>query len=249
VESLLHRHTDDVARDWPLVLFCHGGPHAVDTGMYTHGIFFYLATGHHVLSVNYGGSLGFGQAQVDGLLGHVGRHDVDDVMAALSDAQRRYHLTGPVIVSGGSHGGFLTAHLTARYPERFCAAVLRNPVIDIGSMYFASDIPDWCLAESGAAGPSDVAAMLAASPSRFCSERMTVPTIIGLGLGDLRVPISQGRAWFALIKTLSPGTPVRLLEYPGTGHAMDSPQAAMDFAAHSVAFIKQHGATSGKEGS
>ena len=38
-----------------------------------------------------------------------------------------------VIVMGGSHGGYLTAHLSAKYPETFIGAVLRNPVIDLPS--------------------------------------------------------------------------------------------------------------------
>ena len=38
-----------------------------------------------------------------------------------------------VIVMGGSHGGYLAAHLSAKYPESFIGAILRNPVIDLPS--------------------------------------------------------------------------------------------------------------------
>ena len=38
-----------------------------------------------------------------------------------------------VVVMGGSHGGYLTAHLSAKYPEMFRGAILRNPVIDLVS--------------------------------------------------------------------------------------------------------------------
>ena len=34
---------------------------------------------------------------------------------------------------GGSHGGYLTAHLSAKYPDTFIGAILRNPVIDLPS--------------------------------------------------------------------------------------------------------------------
>ena len=42
--------------------------------------------------------------------------------------------SGQVIVMGGSHGGYLTAFLSAKYPKLFKAAILRNPVIDLLSM-------------------------------------------------------------------------------------------------------------------
>lgn len=34
---------------------------------------------------------------------------------------------------GGSHGGYLTAFLSAKYPDLFIGAILRNPVIDLPS--------------------------------------------------------------------------------------------------------------------
>ncbi len=49
---------------------------------------------------------------------------------------------------GGSHGGFLTAHLAGQHPDAFAAAVLRNPVCDLSVMVHVSDIPDWCYIEA-----------------------------------------------------------------------------------------------------
>ena len=54
------------------------------------------------------------------------------------------HLNPPCIdplmigIVGGSHGGFLTAHMSARYPDVYKVAALRNPVINIPSMVTAS---------------------------------------------------------------------------------------------------------------
>ncbi|KAK1861741.1 hypothetical protein I4F81_004321 [Pyropia yezoensis] len=54
------------------------------------------------------------------------------------------------------HGGFLGAHLSARYPATYATAVLRNPVVDVASMAGGTDILDWCYAEAGVAAAGGV---------------------------------------------------------------------------------------------
>ena len=44
------------------------------------------------------------------------------------------------VVWGGSHGGFIGAHLAGQQPGRFKGVMLRNPVINIASMTHTTDI-------------------------------------------------------------------------------------------------------------
>jgi acylaminoacyl-peptidase len=79
--------------------------------------------------VNYRGSTGFGETALQSLPGNIGRHDVSDMLAAVDAAVAMgVAREGALAVVGGSHGGFLAAHLIGQAPLRFRTAVLRNPV-------------------------------------------------------------------------------------------------------------------------
>ncbi|RUP44610.1 hypothetical protein BC936DRAFT_149224 [Jimgerdemannia flammicorona] len=117
----------------PLINYPHGGPHS----SYTTGFSIYnaalVALGFAVAQVNYSGGLGFGQKNVDALVGNIGELEVEDTHAVakylvakgLVDANR-------VALFGGSHGGFVSAFLIGRYPDYYKACVMRNPVINVG---------------------------------------------------------------------------------------------------------------------
>ena len=74
---------------------------------------------------------GFGTTALESLPGRIGTQDVADVVAATKaalDLEPEALDPSKVGVVGGSHGGFLGAHLTAQHPEIFKVAALRNPV-------------------------------------------------------------------------------------------------------------------------
>ncbi|KAJ7153227.1 Alpha/Beta hydrolase protein [Mycena filopes] len=128
----------------PCIQFIHGGPHGATTTAFFPNTVLLALEGYTVSHPNYTGSLGFGETSVRALLGKCGDVDVQDCLATV-----RHLVTlgiaqegkGKQFVVGGSHGGFLTAHLIGQYPDVFTAAVIRNPVIFTDA--FSSDIPDW----------------------------------------------------------------------------------------------------------
>ncbi len=200
--------------------------------------------------VNYTGSLGFGQDWVEALLGRCGELDVRDVIAsakhlvALGIAEEG---KGKQFVSGGSHGGFLSAHCECLSPRRahipknhsvpvigqycnfFSAAVMRNPVINIGSMFATTDIPDWCTVECGVPYAPElvVTPMLYkqlhdASPIAHIANVRT-PVLLLMGGADQRVPPSQGRDYYHALKAL--GKEVEMLWFPENNHSLDKVEA------------------------
>ena len=235
----------------PLVVVPHGGPHSCSTSTYVPGIAL-LASRYAVVLPNYRGSTGFGQRPLTSLLGNIGRMDVDDVMACTRAVIDRYSDSRidsqRIAMCGGSHGGFLTAHCTSQFPTFFKAAAMRNPVTNIASMVTSTDIPDWCHAECfgktldyGAMyrGPTqeEVNTMHKMSPISRISNVQT-PTLISLGLKDLRVPPSQGKEWYFTLR--SRGVPTELLIYPDDNHSLSGPATEADHWIRIMEWFDQH---------
>lgn len=181
IESILLLPPPGESSDLPPLLVCpHGGPHSAFSTAYVPHYSDYLCLygGYAVLLVNYRGSTGYGQKQLNSLPGKIGVVDVHDVYAA---TQAMISLSPPRVsarcaVFGGSHGGFLTAHMIGQYPDLYVAAALRNPVINIPAMFTTSDIPDWCVVEASGLGSYDFTRYQLPSEAQF--QDMTVSSPI-----------------------------------------------------------------------
>jgi acylaminoacyl-peptidase len=225
----------------PLIVIPHGGPHTASSTIYQPSCAFLCGHGRYsLLLVNYRGSTGFGTKFLEALPTRIGDLDVADVMAALASVQDRVDPTR-IAVCGGSHGGFVGAHLTGQFPAMFQAAALRNPVINLPAMVSTTDIPDWCYVE-GIGGryhwdqyrPPSVDEMLQLyqkSPIKLV-DRVQTPTLVALGLKDLRVPPSQGKEWYYALRSKRPQqqqkVPAKLIVYDDDGHAIDAPASEAD---------------------
>ncbi|KAF9920130.1 hypothetical protein FBU30_010071 [Linnemannia zychae] len=225
----------------PLVVFPHGGPHGGFAAEFSVLNLVLVSLGFAVVNVNFTGSLGFGQDSVEALAGRVGDLDVKECLAIRDHILSRGTVDPDrTVITGGSHGGFLTAHLLAADPTGFKAGVMRNPVTDIPSMANLTDITDWCYAVN--ALPYDMEAppsatisnpevfkrFRAASPIEHV-EKVTAPSLVLIGAGDRRVPPSQGIAWWQsrqnkIVKDKSHAVN-RIQIFEGTGHALDSVEA------------------------
>eukprot|EP00035_Acanthoeca_spectabilis_P026746 m.464047 g.464047 ORF g.464047 m.464047 type:complete len:809 (-) comp23288_c0_seq1:29-2455(-) len=230
----------------PLIVWPHGGPHSMTDYVYNPYVASFVALGFVVVAPNYVGSAGYGDEPIIELAsGNVGTLDVADVNGA-ADAVVAAELCSPtdIVAFGGSHGGFLTAHLSAQFPKRYKATVIRNPVIDIASMVGSSDIPSWCWTEVGlhytpgaVPGGTELKKMHDASPlSRV--DRVCAPSLVLIGLQDVRVPVSQGFLWHNALRARGVQTKVRT--YPDDRHPLSSTKCAADVFVHSVAWFQEH---------
>ncbi|CAE7619209.1 APEH [Symbiodinium microadriaticum] len=248
IESVLLLPKLDGPQLCPLIVCPHGGPHSAFTTANVPHYSEYLCrqAGMGILMVNYRGSTGYGSKALNALPGRIGRLDVDDVMAATRAALQLFPtlLDGNNVgVMGGSHGGFLAAHLIGQFPLFFRAAALRNPVTNIPAMFTTSDIPDWTVVEACGSGrydfdsftqptADDMAKMREASPIRYVKDVVS-PVLLCLGANDRRVPYSQGMEYYRALASHrsirdSKQSEVILRVYPECDHAIDKPNGEAD---------------------
>ena len=199
----------------PLIVYPHGGPHSTFVDSFAPDVIFFLKLGFAIIRLNYVGSTGGTRDTADELLGKAGDRDVKDCQSIVEKVLNSMPVLNPdkVVLFGGSHGGFLSAHLSGQYPSVYKAAVMRNPVTDMCTLVGTSDITDWTYAESGITFPEypvqtliptardliDAGKYIAASPIHY-AQRVQGATLLLLGSEDLRVPPQQGINYYRALK-------------------------------------------------
>ncbi|KDN38567.1 alpha/beta-hydrolase [Tilletiaria anomala UBC 951] len=211
----------------PTILMPHGGPHGVTPYTFNAGHATLALLGYQIVMPNYTGSIGNSRAFVERLVGRCGELDIADCLEALRLAGVAE--ADPVYVMGGSHGGFISAHLIGQYPGRFLAAAMRNPVTDIASMVATTDIPDWSYEELGLRfdfehpplylSVPNFRAMRDASPIQHI-KRVEARVLLLAGLSDRRVPPQQSMLYYHALKAL--GKDVDMYTFASADHALDT---------------------------
>ena len=251
VESVVVRSKSAVVAGTklPTIVLPHGGPHANCPAAYVTSTAYLASLGYAVCYCNYRGSTGYGDVALQSLVGGAaGRADVDDCVAVaeravadgVADPER-------LCAVGGSHGGFLAAHLVGQRPDLFRCAVLRNPVTDIAAMVPLTDIPDWCFVEtlgreaySDLPSPEALAAMREASPVRYVHEvaKRDRPVLMLLGGVDLRVPPSNGLRYAAALREAGGRCEVRM--FPEDSHGLLNPRTEFESFVTVAGFLRRN---------
>ncbi|HEX4743535.1 MAG TPA: S9 family peptidase [Candidatus Limnocylindria bacterium] len=192
----------DAARQWPLVLEIHGGPHAAYGNAFFHEFQVLAGRGYAVLYLNPRGSHGYGDHFVQACIGDWGGDDYLDLMAGVDhaltlgwvDPERLY-------VTGGSYGGFMTNWIVG-HTDRFKAAVTQRSISNNVSAFGTSDI-GWHFweCEHGATPWRDPEKLIERSPLTYV-ENVRTPLLILHAERDLRCPIEQAEQLFVALKVL-----------------------------------------------
>ena len=206
----------DETRHYPLILEIHGGPNGYfGTGFNAlHQVL--AGAGYLVLSVNPRGSSTYGADFTAAVFEDWGGEDYLDLMAALDAACRRPYVDARRLgVHGYSYGGYMSAWIVGQ-TERFNAAAIGAPVIDLVSMYGQTDIavtfgePQW-----GGLPHDNFEEYVRRSPLTHAPNVQT-PVLLLHGEADIRVPISQSEEYYVALKRRR--KTVEFVRYPDCSH-------------------------------
>jgi len=202
----------------PIILYIHGGPHTAFGNALMLQLQLFCAAGFAVAFCNPRGSTGYGQDFTD-LGQRWGDIDEKDLLGFLDEVVLRFPLdSSRVGVAGGSYGGYMTNWLTARYPDRFKAAVTDRGICNWTSFYGASDIgPRFTFLELGAKPWENPEVLWQKSPLSL-AHRVQTPTLVVHSEQDHRCPIDQGETWYTVL--LQKGVPTRFFRVPEEGHEL-----------------------------
>ena len=146
-----------------------------------------------------------------------GGEDYQDLMAAVDlVSERAYVDPSRLGVHGYSYGGYMASWI-AGHTDRFRAAVVGAPCIDLFSMYGTSDIGvSFGEVQWGGSLVDAATELIKHSPITYASN-VTAPVLLLHGEADARCPISQSEEYFVVLKRL--GKEVELVRFPGCSHA------------------------------
>jgi dipeptidyl aminopeptidase/acylaminoacyl peptidase len=208
----------DGPRPWPTLFMIHGGPTSVDLDRWNPDVQAYVDMGFCVAMLNYRGSIGFGAAWRDTLIGNIGWPEIEDIVAGHDDLLAR-GVADPArsVILGWSWGGYLTLLMHGMHPDRFIAGVAGVPVADYVSAY-ADESPLLQAYDRALLGgtPDEVPQLMKErSPIEYV-DRVTAPLLLLAGEHDSRCPLPQILNYVERLKAR--GHPHELYLF-GTGHS------------------------------
>ncbi len=188
----------DQSKKYPLMLYIHGGPHA----MYGVGFNFefqnHAAEGYVVLYTNPRGSTGYGQEFGNAIKFNYPGQDYDDLMNGVDAVIKKGYIDEKgLFVCGGSGGGVLTSWIVG-HTNRFAAAVVMKPVINWYSFVGTTDGSSWYYNFKRLPW-EDPEEHLRRSPITYVGNVKT-PTMLMTGELDLRTPMEQTEQYYRALK-------------------------------------------------
>ncbi|HLZ56096.1 MAG TPA: S9 family peptidase [Ktedonosporobacter sp.] len=215
---ILKPHNFDPAKQYPLVVEVHGGPHTQYGYGFFHEMQVLVAEGYVVFYTNPRGSIGYGYDFSNAVRGAWGEKDSIDILLGVDELLKQGYIDGQrLAITGGSYGGFMTNWLIG-HTDRFKVAITDRCVSNMASMFGSSDI-GWDLAEDNLETTpwENLDKYMHMSPIKYV-QNMHTPLLIIHSEQDLRCNIEQAEQLFSALKWM--GREVEFVRFEGQSHGL-----------------------------
>jgi len=184
----------------PTVLMIHGGPHFTFGEMFSLDVHALCEAGFGVLYTNPRGSTGYGTAFAQACHGDWALGPAADLHAVLDHAVAEGWVDPQRVgVTGNSYGGYMSAWLVST-SHRFRAAVIENPVTDLMSMYYTSDIGTSFFPPQFGGAPHEALHNYSQQSPILVAHQCRTPCLFLTGELDRRCPSPQAWAMHRVLR-------------------------------------------------
>jgi dipeptidyl aminopeptidase/acylaminoacyl peptidase len=210
---------------YPMLLRIHGGPNGQDAHQFSLENQLFAANGYAVLSVNYRGSNGRGEAYQQAIFADWGNKEVVDLMAGV-DGVVAMGVADPdrLGIGGWSYGGILTDYSIATTPRFKVGISGAGSALQL-SMYGSDQYIYQYENELGAPWKSQDLWIKLSYPF-FHADRISTPTLFMGGDKDFNVPVIGGEQMYQALRSLN--VPTELVVYPNQHHGLSLPSFNYD---------------------
>ena len=231
----------------PAVVLVHGGPWVRGGYWQWEPLAQFLASrGYLVISPEFRGSAGYGEAHERAGYRQWGLAMQDDVADALLWARQQGLANDRACIAGASYGGYATLMGLVRHPDLYRCGVAWLAVADLhlylkGGFWVDDDISSLARRQllPELVGDADKEAGMLDSVSPLVQARhIKAPLLLAYGEKDRRVPIEHGER---LRRALTDaGRPPQWVEYRTEWHGWSHLKTRVDFARRVEDFLQQH---------
>jgi len=203
----------------PAILYIHGGPQgSFNDGWSTRWNPRVVASqGYAVISVDFHGSTGYGQAFTDAINRDWGGKPLEDLQKGLAAAlSLDPQIDGTrACAMGASYGGYMVNWIAGQWPDRFNCLIQHDGIFDNRSFYYSTEelwFPRW---DFGGSYEQARDIYEKWNPANHVDKWQT-PMLVVTGEQDFRVPYTQGLQSFTALQER--GIPSQLLVFPDENH-------------------------------
>ncbi len=227
-------------RKYPVAFIIHGGPQGAMSNdfHYRWNPQTYAGQGFAVVTINFHGSTGYGQAFTDSISGDWGGKPLEDLKKGYAAALAKYDFLDAdrACALGASYGGYMVYWIAGNWPQPWKCLIDHDGVFDSRMMAYSTEelwFDEW---EHQGTQYEKPEAYERHNPINHVAD-WRVPMLVIHGEKDFRIPYEQGLAAFTALQRR--GIPSEFLVFPDENHWVLKPQNSVKWHETVNAWLKR----------